>query len=101
MTTNRRGELLSESPRRLWWRHSTHPETDQPAHHRTHELTAVHGRLKATHSISTLQSTTMLDTTHARAGGFAPKYSRNTLLNDWKSRGSSSHTPQRTTCSGP
>jgi hypothetical protein len=50
-------------------------------------------------SISTLQSTTILETTHERAGGFAPKYSRNTWLNDWKSRGSSSHTPQRTTCS--
>ncbi|CAG9271748.1 hypothetical protein BCEP4_680056 [Burkholderia cepacia] len=45
-----------------------------------------------------MQSMTMLDCTHARAGGCSPKYDANTLLNDAKSRASSSHTPQRTTC---
>jgi hypothetical protein len=59
------------------------------------------GALYATQSTSTLQSITMLDTTHARAGGFSPKYSRNTLLNEAKSRGSSNQTPHRTTCSAP
>src|ERR1700682_6127569 len=43
----------------------------------------------------------MLDTTHARAGGFSPKCSLKTALNEEKSRGSSSQTPQRTTCAGP
>ena len=57
--------------------------------------------LYATQSISTLASTISGDCTQARAGGFSPKYSLNTLLNDGKSRASSSHTPQRTTCSGP
>ena len=59
------------------------------------------GFLYATQSTSTLQSMTMLDTTQARAGGCSPKYSLNTLLNDAKSRGSSSHTPTRITCSVP
>src|SRR3984885_9806590 len=59
------------------------------------------GALYATQSISTLQSTTILDTTHARAGGCSPKCSLKTALKAEKSRGSSSQTPQRTTCSVP
>ncbi|KGD21643.1 hypothetical protein DP42_4540 [Burkholderia pseudomallei] len=59
------------------------------------------GALYAMQSTSTLQSITMLDCTHARAGGCSPKYEMKTLLNDAKSRASSSHTPQRTTCSRP
>ena len=62
---------------------------------------ATYGFFQATQSTSTLQSTTICVTAQARAGGFAPKYSLKMRLNDMKSRASSSHTPQRTTCSGP